>query len=490
MKFLSFALFLCVVLALLSLPSAAIRAPNVTGYSARPEGGFIFAGQGLFALIDPVLTAALQNLQNTNFPEIREKTLSLHIFDMHFYDLNAGSINLAFNSQGLALATSNFRTRFHLRFDGKEIFKFSGQCNPDLKDLAISALLSFGAPVNGRPTVQLGEFNLHLGDISLNCDGLIGNLADLLVDLFKGTIKSVIAKEAQKLLTNVVDNEFNSDLQKLKLIFPITNGFADVDFSIVSTATSAQGAMIGAAAVVYPSASPGIQFPFPAPTPSELDPSSCTSGMVAVALSTFSLNTVGYTYFQGGRLARVWPNVVSALDLALILPGFSAKLGPSALLNLTLSARAYPIFSTVPSNSELSAVMPIAVTLSGAEDTEFSLGATAAIGFSLRFTNLPNGGGAIVLGVDTLALNNAAIVNTTVGGNSTILPSIITLISGVINKDVLPVINTILADSPIPLPSIDGYDVSLVNFDFAPSVVCVGLSVKPSGGKSGYLVQA
>ena len=78
-----------------------------------------------------------------------------------------------------------------------------------------------------------------------------------------------------------------------------------------------------------------------------------------------------------------------------------------------------------------------------------------------------------------MSLSNATILNSTVGPGS--LPDVINFLDSIIGTVVLSIVDDILKQSPLPLPSGGGFSIVNPVIGYGPEDFCVAASLQPEG---------
>jgi len=337
--------------------------------------------------------------------------------------------------------------------------------------MTLTADVAFGPISDGVPSVVVSNVQLDWQHVSLHCGGILGSILDALgVLLNTGIAKTEIQRHVVPMLESKVQRTINRMLGGLSLQFRINNGFAIADFSVLSTSLSSSAATLGVAAVLVPSSNPNINFPFPAPSVYD----SCSGGMVNIGLSTYTFRTATYTYYQAGNLAFTKPAAIKAKDVELLLPGFVLAGGANSLLNFTVSALNAGAFYTLQSENALQFVMPMRTVLNGVNATVFDMHATATATLSVNVTS--GASPSVFVGVLGLALANATVAHSNVGGWSTV-PAILSLLDGIIRTAVLPLVDSFLHQHGFPLPTMMGYGIQNPFVSFVDNSICVAANL-------------
>jgi hypothetical protein len=369
---------------------------------------------------------------------------------------------------GVKFSIEDFTLKLHWRFGWKKsIISGSGICESKIYVNAIQAKMHLGEASGRLAPMPSGKIEADIDKFDLNCDGVSGAVLNLLQEGFKDHITSALETSIQ---TGVLmaEEAVGGALANITLDVPITDGFAELRFDLVSQPNVSSDSVTATllADVVPSNGSTGPGTPFPAPqTIPAYDPT--VGGFFQIYLSDYSLNTAVYTYWGNGRLANIVdpahapPGLQPALNtssttLSTIAPGLTSKY-PNLPVQLGLDAdpkigpyvtvsKAQKVHATITMRV---AVMP--VTSSGPV-TAFTLQCpmqwTAQLGLS---TN----GSALVLNANaTLDISQVTTGTSTVGSIDT--KSATAFVNQITSVLVVPMINQELGTG-FTLPSIPGF---------------------------------
>jgi hypothetical protein len=338
--------------------------------------------------------------------------------------------------------------------------------------------VTFGPPsFNNTPTVQVSVASFNIaGDVSLGCSGVIGFIADAFVEIIKNFLGSMF----RDFLGTKLSNALNSELSQLRLSYPFYGNTFLAEFNLVPQQSSigSRSIQVGVAGIFTPASNPAIVFPFPAPSSSVANTCGLGAGanwMVSLLISSYSLNTLGYSAFALGKLTDTFPSLITSSSLELVIPGFALILGKNASLNLTVSA-GYPTFSTNSTAQQLSVGVPMNITIAGDRGTKYVLAVDGSAAVSLVVPVPPGGqpgGVSVSIQIGRLSLSNAQTVYTNVG------PSALPLLVGLLDTIVATLVkglNALLP--PIPLPQMDGFQVTAASVSYAQDAVCVQATIR------------
>lgn len=374
--------------------------------------------------------------------------------------LTDGSATISLSNIALA-ASLDYTAHWHFLHS-------SGSCSPTATGVTGKCSVVFGAPsVNNTPTVVVNVGSFSVTDVSLNCNGALGWLANALTSI----MKHLTGRIMNDALSDILAKEIDSELETLPLVYHFDDFTAD--FNLVASESLILGSAIelGVAGVFVPTSQENNSFVFPFPPPPASVAASCAGGMTSILLSTYTLDTLGYSAFWMGKLTQTFAGALTTSDLELIIPGFDQQLGPHVSLNLTLAAL-NPRFAT--SSSSIATSVPLNITIAGAHNRIYVVEALAIVGIGLT-TKASSSDVAVVFQIANLTLANLKEVETNVGHGA--LPMLLKLLNGVL-QPIVAGINFLMVAHPIPLPIIEGFQITQADITYQPDAVCVEVSVQ------------
>lgn len=382
---------------------------------------------------------------------------------------NCVDISLA---DGHAVITlSNFALALTFNYEAHWHFLHgSGTCKPQTSGLNAAASMAFGPPSwNNTPTVDVSVSSFTVNAVSLNCNGWIGRIGDVLTVIIKHLMGSIFDHEVSKVLAR----QINAELSNLSLSYTFDKSAFQADFNLVAQKTliDASRIQIGVAGVFVPASMPFINFPFAAPSSSVVD--GCTDGMVSMLLSTYTLNTLGYSAYVMGKLSGTLDNVVTAKDLLLIIPGFALKCGEAQPLSVHVYGH-WPVFAINDQRNALTVTVPLNVSITGCGSSIYTMGVTGVAGASITVPPANGAGVSVAVQFSNMSLSNAKEIGSNVGKSA--LPLLVNLLDYLMSG-ALAFLNKELAKHPIPLPAIDGFQVTAASVTYASDAVCVQANV-------------
>lgn len=310
-------------------------------------------------------------------------------------------------------------------------------------------------------------------------------LYDILVDAFKGTLKSAIQNAITSELAKLVKNTLDQILASYPFRVPIDNATqCDFTFPIapVFGFSMMRVGIIGAFEQL-PS-----NFPPAIPHGADISNQSVSSRAIDFFIDQYLPNTAFLAYFNEGRLQgtvtdsmipKNFPIRLNTSSWANFIPGLFAKY-PNQAMQLFFSFAEAPVVLLRPENSSsfqgnglASCSVPSKTDPSGWQEV-FTLGVDGLIGaVSVNFT------GDTITGEIGTASFNLSVKDSSVGPIDT--SELNDFIGLVINAIVLPEINKFLAKG-FPIPTIDGLTFSNPQIVINTGFIRVGADVnyKPS----------
>lgn len=441
---------------------------------------FLGASNNLFTTLNPVVNSILnQEITKVAIPNFNQNSgdVSFGVSDITVTGFSCSNcISLGIESNYVAININDLSVQGHLEYaaEWKKIIHIHahGHCSPDISSISASAHASFGDPTSaGKPTISVSDLDIHIGHLHLGCSGVVGEIADGLSDI----IKAVGMKIVEHILTKVLTNEVNKILGKLQLQKSFDSNFAIANFNIVPSQTFIANSQvqIGVVGVIVPTANPTINFPFSQPTLKN----ACSGNQVQIGLSSYTFETLFYSYYAANRLFANFNGAIKAGDLEVLIPGFAFKLGKNTFLNLTLAAANAATFTTNETSKSFSVNVPMNLTISGGSYS-YVMSATAAASLSVAIViNNSTGAPSIRLQIPALSFLNSVCTFSNVGGRGA-GPLVIGVIDLALNKAVIPPINWFLNKAELPLPSLDGFEVYNPEINYQSQGICIALNIK------------
>jgi len=137
-----------------------------------------------------------------------------------------------------------------------------------------------------------------------------------------------IKKQGEKIIRDEINKAGNRALSGIKWKLPFHDHVGEVDFTPVSVESSSRAISLTVRGEVE-SVNGGKRYPLSAPSLPHFDPSS--SRFVQLIVSSWSLNTAAWTYFQAGKLQSTITHDKIALlntqDMSIFAPGIAKKYG-------------------------------------------------------------------------------------------------------------------------------------------------------------------
>ncbi len=452
------------------------------------------------AFVAPVLQAALLQLTLPD-QKFNEVLVDIHLNNIHVSQVSVGAAAAA-SADGLFVTLS--LSAFHLEAAYQAwvmgISAGSGPCDIEM-DATASVTVAVGVDCAGgpaacKPHLAAEGAQVNVANVSPVCKGVAGQVLDALVDLFKGAVKQSLTDAATAAIAEIIDTAGNAALAKASLDVPIEGGAVVLRFDLSAAAppSAASGAFLALPvlgdAVVAANASARAPFPLPA-LPPGAPFAGCAASYLQLALSQFSLASVGWALWSVGALESVVPHTVippafpiqlNTTDVGLLAPGL-AKAFPNEWMQLGVTLAAPPAANlTAAAGVALGAPLRIDFQAlppsGGAAVTAFTLGCPLGLALQLGV----RGGGAAqnVTGNVSAVACTLALVNTTVGPVDA--SGLALLVDFVLEDVLLPLANAAL-NVGFPLPSLDGLALEGTSIEYADGFagLCTNFSYAPTG---------
>jgi hypothetical protein len=484
-------LTLLLSLALACAPSSA-QAPGAS--LVLTEAGISAAAH----FVAPLLQAELLQLALPD-QKYNEVVVDIHLTGIHVSQVAVGA-SAAASADGLSVALT--LSSFHLAAAYQAwvlgIPAGSGPCDVEVDasasvTVAVSADCSAG-PLACRPHLAAQGTQVAVATLSPVCKGVVGQVLDALVDVFKGAVKQSLTEAATAAIASLIDAAANQALANASLSMPLYGGqvLARFDLTAAAPPSSASGAFLALPvlgdAVLAANASTRAPFPLPALPPGPL--AGCpAAASLQLALSAFSLESLGWALWGVGALQTVLPHTIlppafpiqlNTSDVALLAPGLSRAF-PNEWMQLSVALLAPPAANVTAGGLALSAPLAIAFQAlppSGQPQTAFTLGCPLGLALQLgvggqgRAQNLTAN---VTAAACQLAVDSSSVGPVDAGG-------LAALVDFVVNGVLLPLANAVL-NVGLPLPGLDGLQLAGASIFYATGFagVCTNFSYTPQG---------
>lgn len=444
----------------------------------------------------PLLQAELLQLTLPD-QKFNEVVVDIHLNDIHVSQVTVGaSAAASANGVTVSLTLSAFHLAANYQAWVVGIPAGSGPCDVEVDataslTVAVSADCTAG-PLACKPHLTAQNTAVSVTTVSPVCKGVAGQVLDALVDVFKGAVKQSLTDTATATIAALIDTAANQALEKANLDIPIQGGEVLARFDLTGAAppTGASGAFLSLPvlgdAVLAANASTRAPFPLPVLPPGPF--ADCATSFTQLALSQFSLESLGWAMWSVGALQSLVPHTIlppsfpiqlNTSDVALLAPGL-AKAFPNQWMQLDLGLAAAPT-ANMSSEGGLALEAPMSIAFqvllpAGAPpQTAFTLGCPLGLALSLGI-----GGGAgsphqnLTANV-TSAACQLSVESTTVGPVNA--GGLAVLVDFVLADFLLPLANAVL-NVGFPLPSLDGLQLSGPSIFYADGFagVCTNFS--------------
>jgi len=444
----------------------------------------------------PLLQAELMKLTLPD-QKFNEVLVDIHLNDIHVSQVTVGA-SAAATADGLSVSLS--LSAFHLAATYQAwimgISSGSGPCDVEV-DATASVTVAVGVdctsgPLACKPHLTAENAQVSVSNVSPVCKGVVGQVLDALVDVFKGAVKQSLTDSAKATIESLINTAANQALEKANLDIPIQGGevLARFDLTAAAPPSGASGAFVSLPvlgdAVLAKNAS--TRAPFPLPVLPSGPFADCATSFLQLALSEFSLESLGWTMWSVGALKSLvyhtiippsFPIQLNTTDVALLAPGLS-KAFPNEWMQLDLALVAAPTANvSVEGGFALAAPLSIdfqALPPSGTPQTAFTLGCPLGLALTLGI------GGAGHAQNFTANVTSAScqlsVANSTVGPVDA--GGLALLVDFVLSDVLLPVVNAAL-NVGFPLPSLDGLELAGSSIFYADGFagVCSNFSYQP-----------
>jgi len=328
--------------------------------------------------------------------------------DMEIRGPNTATLALVTGGMEANLRVRNLRVRIRVRGRAAGI-PYDSTCWVTFEDVSVRAIFDTRLS-GGRPqiTVRPGSVSTNVGPVDTDCDGLDGAVIDIVVDLFNGTVRNLVAGLIRDFVTDEVNTLLDGlvgslDISSLGTSFDVPRLDSDetipltfgIGFSSLSTTTSRM--LFGIGTRFH--APPAHARPAPgAPSRSgarRLDVTGPDSTAVAVHESL--LNQALYALWRGGFFDATLdsdtiggvPDGVSAVISTGLPP--VAEIDAEGRVRVSVGAMSlnlvYPELFTEPIQVSLGARASMTATLVG-EDLDFGDASIDELFFSTDLASL------------------------------------------------------------------------------------------------------
>ena len=475
----------------------------VPGTGQAPGASLILTNNGIAAagaFAAPLLQAELLQLTLPD-QKFNEVVVDIHLNDIHVTQVTVGASAVA---SGSGVSVSLSLSAFHLAASYQAwvvgIPAGSGPCDVEVDATAsvtvvVTADCTAGGPLACKPHLTAENTAVNVGNLSPVCKGVAGQVLDALVDLFRGAVKQSLTDTATATITSVINTAANQALQKAVLDIPIQGGEVLARFDLTGAAppSGASGAYLSLPvlgdAVLAANTSTRAPFPLPVLPPGPF--AHCATSYLQLALSQFSLESLGWTMWRVGALASVVPHTIlppsfpiqlNTTDVALLAPGLASAF-PHQWMQLDVGLLAPPTANVsaaaaaaAASEGGLSLAAPLSIAFqalppTGPPQTAFTLGCPLGLAVSLGI----GGGGSNITANVTTAACQLTVTNSSVG--TVDAGGLALLVDFVLTDFLLPLANAVL-NVGFPLPSLDGLQLSGASIFYATGFagVCTNFS--------------
>ena len=341
--------------------AAALALACAPAAAQAPGASLVLTNNGISAaarFAAPLLQAELLQLALPD-QKFNEVLVDIHLNGIHVSQVTVQATAFA-TAGGLSVSLS--LSAFHLAASYQAwvvgIPAGSGPCDVEV-DATASVTVAVGAncsagPLACKPSLAAQGAQVSVASVSPVCKGVVGQALDALVDLFKGAVKQSLTDAATAAITDLIDTAANQALAAASLDIPLQGGevLARFDLTAAAPPSGASGEFLALPvlgdAVLAANASTRAPFPLAALPPGpEAD---CATSSLQLALSQFSLESLGWAMWSAGALQSLVPHTIlppafpiqlNTTDVALLAPGLS-KAFPNEWMQLELALLAPP----------------------------------------------------------------------------------------------------------------------------------------------------
>ena len=454
------------VLALLLAPAIA----------QAPGASILLTNNGVQAaalFVAPLLQAELLALTLPD-EKFNEVVVDIHLTGIHVSQVAVGAA--ASVAAGGALAVSLDLSGLHLAAQYQAwvvgISAGSGPCDVEV-DAAATLMVEVGAdcssgPLACKPRLAAQGAQVSVASISPVCKGVAGQVLDALVDLFKGAVKQSLTDAAEAAITSLIDTAANAALQRASLDVPLLGGsvLARFDLTAAAPPSGARGGylslpLLGDAVLA---ANASTRAPFPLPALPQGPFAGCATSALQLALSEFSLESLGWALWGAGALQSLLPHTIlppsfpiqlNTTDVSALAPGL-AKAFPAEWMQLSLALAAPPT-ANVTAQGGLALAAPLSIAFQalppgGPPVTAFTLGCPLGLALTLGVRGAGQQQQNLTANVTSaacqLAVSSSSVGPVDAGG-------LALLVDFVLDFVLLPLANAVL-NVGLPLPSLEG----------------------------------
>ena len=277
--------------------------------ASAAAGGYVgVSSNGLVAVANSLVPSLVKKVQGLKVKDVKTHKSG---FDIHLYDMRVNEFKCPdscivpeFHSNGeIEVKVPKFKIEFHIHASvTKSFFHTSTKCDARIGDGHISASGTL-SPSGGSLQLSGVDASADVGHIDPNCGGgITGSIIDAISQIFYDKIKHQLDDLVQDQLKQVVEDQAKALLSGIDWTITLEKGLAAIDFTPQSVASTGDHLSLGVKAeLVNPS------HPEDPPAPSPTLPawsSAAGDAYLQVLLSTWSLDSVAYTYWRLGRLHR------------------------------------------------------------------------------------------------------------------------------------------------------------------------------------------
>ena len=454
------------VLALLLAPAIA----------QAPGASILLTNNGVQAaalFVAPLLQAELLALTLPD-EKYNEVVVDIHLTGIHVSRVAVGAA--ASVAAGGALAVSLDLSGLHLAAQYQAwvvgISAGSGPCDVEV-DAAATLTVEVGAdcssgPLACKPRLAAQGAQVSVASISPVCKGVAGQVLDALVDLFKGAVKQSLTDAAEAAITSLIDTAANAALQRASLDVPLLGGsvLARFDLTAAAPPSGARGGylslpLLGDAVLA---ANASTRAPFPLPVLPQGPCAGCATSALQLALSEFSLESLGWALWGAGALQSLVPHTIlppsfpiqlNTTDVSALAPGL-AKAFPEEWMQLSLALAAPPT-ANITAQGGLALAAPLSIAFQALPPgglppvTAFTLGCPLGLALTLGVRGTgqqQNLTANVTSAACQLAVSSSSVGPVDAGG-------LALLVDFVLDFVLLPLANAVL-NVGLPLPSLEG----------------------------------
>lgn len=462
------------------LPAALLLAVLfIVAVVAAPPPALLagMTANGLQTTVNSVLPSVFAKLKGLPIPDVHTKkdSIKVDITGIHIDSVSYSSFTTSVSGSQLNLEIAGLATQGGLTWKYREEIwphiPFGGgtaDFSVDGGDISVSLQLNtVTAPDGGlKPQLVVSGCNVRISNISVKIHGSIFSwLYDLIIDLFKGSLKSAAADAIKGALVTAVNVKADAILETLSYKINFRE-WGTLDYSLTGPAQ-----FIPSAGVFY--------LPFKAEVYQQNSTAECplphnniayapSGRMIDLFLDTFALNSGGFVYFNedvwhltldNSNLPPSFPIKLYTNDWAMLIPQLQVVY-PNMAMQIVISLDSNPNVET--SNGAASITAPFLIDVQVLPTNKPALSAFAIVANITAVLDIHTfeapAGPALDIQVGNTTDVTFTLRNSTIGNIDFSLINIIT--SAIIDTVIIPNANKQLAPG-FPLPSVDG--LSLLN---------------------------